>query len=53
MKYNKEIRYIDLVFESGPGCTNCFRKSVSLKNQAYSLILTLREHTKGERDILS
>lgn len=49
---NEEMGYIERIFESGCGCTEkCFRKIASFKDQAYSLILRLREYTKGERDI--
>nr|XP_034309101.1 uncharacterized protein LOC117683615 [Crassostrea gigas] len=49
---NEEMGYIERTFESGCGCTEkCFLKLASFKDQAYSLILRLREYTKGERDI--
>lgn len=49
---NEEMGYIERTFESGCGCTEkCFLKLASFKDQAYSLILILREYTKGERDI--
>ena len=45
-------QHIENIFSSECGCqSNCFRKLSSFKDQAYDLLLTLREYSKPERDI--
>ena len=49
---NSERQHIEKIFSSECGCqTNCFLKLRSYQEQAYELLLSIREYSKSERDI--
>ena len=49
---NSERQYIEKIFSSECGCqSNCFLKLRSYQEQAYELLLSIREYSKSVRDI--
>lgn len=51
-RVNSERQQIEKVFSSECGCqSNCFLKLYSYKEQAYDLLLNIREYYKSEKDI--